>query len=136
MWLGSHPAALHGSSARAGGNRSSTSSPSAPTPSSVLSVVSRFGPDLPFLLKGARGRELSVAPAHPDAKQREEGFAAEERAGVPIEPPERNYRDRNHKPELLRALDSFELLCGFRRVVDHDAPAPDASHRSVVRPRR
>jgi mannose-6-phosphate isomerase len=35
---------------------------------------------------------------------------------VPRPAPERNYRDRNHKPELICALTEFEALCGFRPV--------------------
>ena len=34
--------------------------------------------------------------------------------GIPLIPPERNYRDDNHKPELEVALSDFWLLYGFR----------------------
>src|SRR6185503_5810675 len=30
--------------------------------------------------------------------------------------PHRNYKDRNHKPELLCALGEFWALCGFRNA--------------------
>ena len=35
---------------------------------------------------------------------------------MPRDAPERNYRDDNHKPELLCALTDFEAFCGFRPV--------------------
>ncbi|MET0411596.1 MAG: mannose-6-phosphate isomerase, class I, partial [Polyangiaceae bacterium] len=59
--------------------------------------------------------------AHPDLAQAREGFAREERARVPIGAAERNYKDDNHKPEMLCALGPFEALSGFR------APAEAAS---------
>jgi mannose-6-phosphate isomerase len=80
-------------------------------------VVARFGPQLPYLLKVlAAAKPLSIQ-VHPDKARAEAGFAAEETAGVPRDAPERNYRDRHHKPELLCALTSFDALCGFRPVV-------------------
>ena len=42
------------------------------------------------------------------------GFRAEDRLGIPVSSPIRNYRDRSHKPELLVALGTFEVLAGFR----------------------
>ena len=52
--------------------------------------------------------------AHPSAEQAAEGFAREDRLGIPVSSPIRNYRDRSHKPELLVALQRFEALAGFR----------------------
>ena len=53
---------------------------------------------------------------HPTLAQARAGFAAEQARGVPLDAPERNYRDANHKPELLCALTDFDALCGFRPV--------------------
>ena len=44
------------------------------------------------------------------------GFAEEDARGIARTAPERNYRDPNHKPELLCALTEFDALCGFRPV--------------------
>ncbi len=85
-------------------------------PVSVLGadVHARFGAQLPFLLKLiAPARPLSLQ-VHPDLTRARERFAAEEAAGVAIDSPRRNYRDANHKPELVYALTRFEALCGFR----------------------
>ncbi|MFF5160664.1 mannose-6-phosphate isomerase, class I [Streptomyces sp. NPDC000348] len=76
--------------------------------------VARFGPRLPFLLKLlAAGAPLSLQ-VHPDLARAKEGYADEERRGVPVTAPHRNYKDANHKPELICALTEFDGLCGFR----------------------
>jgi mannose-6-phosphate isomerase len=79
-------------------------------------VLERFGPHLPFLLKVLAAKTALSIQVHPDLAQARAGFAAEEAAGVPRDAPARNYRDANHKPELLCALTPFEALCGFRPV--------------------
>ncbi len=77
-------------------------------------VLARFGPRLPFLLKViAPDRPLSLQ-VHPSLGRAREGFEAENAAGIPIDAPSRNYRDENHKPELVYALTTFEAVSGFR----------------------
>lgn len=79
-------------------------------------LAARYGPTLPFLLKVlAVERPLSLQ-AHPSARQAKAGFAAENAAGVALDAAQRNYKDANHKPEMICALTSFEGLCGFRPV--------------------
>ncbi|HEU5006350.1 MAG TPA: mannose-6-phosphate isomerase, class I [Jatrophihabitantaceae bacterium] len=81
-------------------------------------VVERFGPQLPFLLKLlAADKPLSIQ-VHPTRAQAEAGFADEDARGIARDGRERNYRDRNHKPELLCALTEFEALCGFRPIAN------------------
>jgi mannose-6-phosphate isomerase len=77
-------------------------------------VRGRFGDVLPFLVKVLAAEEPLSLQAHPSAEQAVEGYAREDRLGVPLNSPIRNYRDRNHKPELLVALSEFHLLGGFR----------------------
>src|SRR5207247_5022825 len=36
--------------------------------------------------------------------------------GIPLDAPERNYKDDNHKQELMVALDEFWLLHGFKEA--------------------
>ncbi|WP_046316252.1 mannose-6-phosphate isomerase, class I [Mycobacterium sp. UM_Kg1] len=76
----------------------------------------RFGDRLPFLVKVLAADEPLSLQAHPSAKQAIEGYEREERLGVPVSSPIRNYRDTSHKPELLVALQPFEALAGFRPV--------------------
>ena len=61
----------------------------------------------------AAAQPLSLQ-AHPSRSQAEDGFAREQAAGIPISAPERNYKDRSPKPELLVALTPFFALSGFR----------------------
>ncbi|AOR33938.1 mannose-6-phosphate isomerase, class I [Streptomyces fodineus] len=76
-------------------------------------TVAKFGPRLPFLLKIlAAGAPLSLQ-VHPNLEQAKEGYEDEERRGIPIDARHRNYKDANHKPELICALTEFEGLCGF-----------------------
>ena len=80
--------------------------------------------ELPFLLKLlAADRPLSIQ-VHPSRQQAEDGFAREEEAGIAADAPERSYRDRSDKPEILRALSPFVALYGFRpRTVIREALA-------------
>jgi mannose-6-phosphate isomerase len=81
-------------------------------------VAARFDGNLPFLLKVlAANRPLSIQ-VHPSLEQARSGFAAEQARGVAMDAPDRNYRDANHKPELLCALTEFDALCGLRPVAD------------------
>jgi len=69
---------------------------------------------LPYLFKLlAAATPLSIQ-AHPNKKQAEEGFAREEMAGIPINAENRNYKDANHKPEIICAITPFTAMCGFR----------------------
>ncbi|MDF2443580.1 MAG: mannose-6-phosphate isomerase [Subtercola sp.] len=74
---------------------------------------------LPYLLKIlAAGGPLSLQ-AHPTLARAKEGFARENAAGLPIDAPNRNYKDPLHKPEVIYALsDTFEALCGFRSLLE------------------
>ncbi|MFI8566936.1 mannose-6-phosphate isomerase, class I [Rhodococcus sp. NPDC078407] len=73
---------------------------------------------LPYLMKLLAAEEPLSLQAHPSSAQAREGFARENAAGVPIDSPVRNYRDPNHKPELIVALGEFEALAGFRNPAE------------------
>jgi len=78
----------------------------------------RFGARLPYLLKVLAAETPLSLQAHPTQEQARAGFDAEQAAGVPLDSPRRNYKDRSHKPELLCALTPFSALCGFRPIED------------------
>jgi mannose-6-phosphate isomerase len=78
-------------------------------------VFSEFG-GLPFLFKVLSASMPLSIQVHPDKAEAEAGFAREEARGVGMSQPERDYRDRNHKPELALALSEFSALCGFREA--------------------
>ena len=77
-------------------------------------VITRFGPTLPFLVKVLSAAQPLSIQAHPSKAQAEAGFARDNAHGLAADAPDRNYRDANHKPELICALTDFEGLCGFR----------------------
>ncbi|MDG3008799.1 mannose-6-phosphate isomerase, class I [Rhodococcus sp. D2-41] len=114
LWMGAHPA----NPARLLGPEGSRSLLDAlgDAPERQLGTRSRaaFGDRLPFLLKLLAADEPLSLQAHPSMSQAEEGYEREERLGVPLDSPIRNYRDRNHKPELVVALTEFHALAGFR----------------------
>ncbi|MFI1722844.1 mannose-6-phosphate isomerase, class I [Streptomyces sp. NPDC020489] len=110
MWMGAHP----GAPSRTARGTLVEVIEADPEGELGARTVARFGPRLPFLLKVlAAGAPLSLQ-VHPDLAQAKEGYADEERRGIPIDAGHRNYKDANHKPELICALTEFDGLCGFR----------------------
>ncbi|MBT8161199.1 MULTISPECIES: mannose-6-phosphate isomerase, class I [Arthrobacter] len=95
------------------------------------SSVAEFGPRLPFLTKLLAADKPLSLQVHPRLQQAREGYARENAAGLAADSPERNYRDDNHKPEMILALTPFQALCGFRpaarsrRVFEHLAKLLD-----------
>ena len=96
-------------------------------------VAGNFG-TLPYLVKLlAAARPLSIQ-VHPDAAQARAGFDREQAAGIPLDAPHRNYRDRQHKPELIVALTPFHALCGFRALDDIASRLADLPELSDLLP--
>jgi len=98
MWIGTHPL-----------------SPSAVIDESgATKPLSDVAGDLPFMVKLlAAARPLSLQ-VHPSLSLAEIGYAREEEAGIPLDAPQRVYKDPNHKPEMVYALSTFDSLIGFR----------------------
>lgn len=69
--------------------------------------------DVPFMVKVLAAEIPLSIQAHPTQEQAQAGFAAEQAAGIPVDAPERTYRDPHHKPELALALTPFIALSGF-----------------------
>jgi mannose-6-phosphate isomerase len=117
LWLGAHPSAPSRVLVADGpGDGEPLDAVVRRDPAGTLgaNVSARFGPVLPYLLKVlAAERPLSLQ-VHPSIAQATAGYDAEESAGIPLTAPDRSYRDRNHKPEMLLALTPFDALCGFR----------------------
>jgi mannose-6-phosphate isomerase len=76
-------------------------------------VAQHYG-RLPYLFKLLDVREMLSVQVHPNKAEAETGFARENTLGIPLNAPERNYKDDNHKPELQLALSDFWLLHAFR----------------------
>ncbi|MGW1259945.1 mannose-6-phosphate isomerase, class I [Streptomyces sp. NPDC002513] len=114
MWMGAHP----GAPSRTPRGPLNEVIDKSPEQELGARTVAKFGPRLPFLLKIlAAGAPLSLQ-VHPNLEEAKEGYEDEERRGIPLDAPERNYKDANHKPELICALTEFDGLCGFRAPDD------------------
>ena len=113
LWLGAHPQAP--SAVTVAGRRVSLERLIEERPAATLGTVApRFGGTLPFLLKVLAVAEPLSIQAHPTRQQAAAGFAREQAAGLAVDAPRRSYRDRNHKPEVVVALEPYSLLSGFR----------------------
>jgi mannose-6-phosphate isomerase len=115
LWLGAHPddpsRLVHGD-----GRRTSLLEALRADPDRLLGGdrAARWDGTLPFLLKVLAADEPLSLQAHPSLEQARAGFARENRDGVDRQAAHRNYRDANHKPELICALTEFHALVGFR----------------------
>lgn len=71
---------------------------------------------LPFLVKLLAAKQPLSIQVHPNIEQAELGFNLENLEGVKLNDALRNYKDDNHKPEMIIALDdNFKALCGFQK---------------------
>ena len=80
-------------------------------------VAARFG-ELPYLFKVLCSAQPLSIQVHPSKKAAEVGFAKENAAGIPLDAAERNYKDPNHKPELVFALTPFLAMNAFREFAE------------------
>lgn len=100
-WLGTHPSAP---------------STVLADQSSLSELLKNEGWNLQFLLKILDVREMLSIQVHPSREQAVKGFRKEQQDGIPLTAKHRNYKDQNHKPELMVALSEFWLLHGFREI--------------------
>jgi mannose-6-phosphate isomerase len=79
-------------------------------------VFEQFG-GLPYLFKVLDVKDMLSIQVHPTKEYAKVAFEKEEAAGIPLDAPTRNYKDRNHKPEIMLAMSEFWLLHGFKSEV-------------------
>ncbi len=77
-------------------------------------VVKKFGNTLPYLFKVLDVNKMLSIQTHPSKEAAEKGFVRENEAGISLTAKNRNYKDDNHKPEIMVALTDFWLLHGFK----------------------
>jgi len=75
-------------------------------------TLANFG-TLPYLYKVLDVSNMLSIQAHPNKQNAILGFEKEEAAGIDLNAAVRNYKDKNHKPEVMVALSDFWLLHGF-----------------------
>jgi len=76
-------------------------------------VFNDFG-RLPYLLKILDVKDMLSIQVHPDKESAQLAFEEENKKAIPLNASNRNYKDANHKPELMLALSDFWLLHGFK----------------------
>lgn len=69
---------------------------------------------LPFLMKILAAEEPLSIQVHPSKLAAELGFAHENKKAIPLDAVSRNYKDDNHKPELVYAITPYLAMNGFR----------------------
>ena len=99
-------------------------------------LEAEVGP-LPYLLKVLAASSPLSLQVHPTSAQAQAGFDREDAAGIPLNAPQRTYRDPFHKPEILCALTPFEAVCGIAPLDATDAlladiGAPAATLRDLL----
>lgn len=111
-WLGAHPAAP---SQIMNGENLSLNEAIQLAPEHFLGnrVKASFGA-LPYLFKILDVKQMLSIQVHPSLESAKKGFADENEKSIPVSAPHRNYKDQNHKPELMAALSDFWLLHGFK----------------------
>lgn len=100
-WLGVHPAAPSEAESTGGAEP-------------LGDVLATQGWQLNFLLKVLDVRDMLSIQVHPTKEQARQGYHREEQQGIAVTAKNRNYKDTNHKPELMVALSEFWLLHGFK----------------------
>jgi len=121
LWMGTHSVAT--SRIMANGKEESLLEIINQDPYKMLGkkIVDKFNNSLPFLFKVLAAASPLSIQAHPSKAQARKGFKLENKENIPLNSPERNYKDDNHKPELICALTNFEVMCGFqplKEIVD------------------
>ncbi|EJH2590018.1 mannose-6-phosphate isomerase, class I [Vibrio parahaemolyticus] len=113
IWMGAHPSAS--SSISQAGVDISLCDVIASNPDYWLGKETKENfSSLPFLMKVLAAEEPLSIQVHPSKKAAELGFAKENEQGIPLDAANRNYKDGNHKPELVYALTPYLAMNGFR----------------------
>ncbi|MBB1285968.1 mannose-6-phosphate isomerase, class I [Flavisolibacter sp. BT320] len=115
-WVGAHPNAP---SQLIDGGDASLYEAIQKAPEQILGsrVQEQFG-TLPYLFKILDVRQMLSIQVHPSIESAVKGYREENEKGIALQATNRNYKDQNHKPELMAALSDFWLLHGFKSSKD------------------
>ncbi|MDN3680774.1 mannose-6-phosphate isomerase, class I [Vibrio tapetis subsp. quintayensis] len=113
IWMGAHP---NGCS-KVAKTGLSLSELIKNNPNAVLGeyTAERYG-ELPYLFKVLSAAKPLSVQVHPSRSKAQLGFAKENEQGIALDAPNRNYKDANHKPELVYALTFYKAMNGFREI--------------------
>jgi mannose-6-phosphate isomerase len=116
LWIGDNPA-LPSRALLPDGGRVDLPALVAAAPDTILRHPPA-PPRIPFLVKILAAEQALSIQVHPDLAQAAAGFAEENARGIPVPDDRRNFKDANHKPEILIALTPFWGLKGFRPLAE------------------
>lgn len=97
-------------------------------------IDEKFG-RLPFLFKVLDVYDMLSIQVHPTKAEAEKGFKRENELGIPLTASHRNYKDDNHKPEIMVALSEFWLLHGFLskdKLIKRLGETPEFAHLLAI----
>jgi mannose-6-phosphate isomerase len=94
-WMGAHPSA-----------------PAQIETQNGIASINDFG-TIPYLFKVLDVAKMLSIQVHPSIENAIIGYELEDKAGIDLNASNRNYKDKNHKPEVMVALSDFWLLHGF-----------------------
>jgi mannose-6-phosphate isomerase len=97
-------------------------------------TAEKFNNKLPYLFKVLDVNEMLSIQSHPTKEAAEIGFAKENEMGIPLTAKHRNYKDDNHKPEVMVALTEFWLLHGFKSIEGIDEVLNSVPEFSFLKP--
>jgi mannose-6-phosphate isomerase len=113
-WLGVHPQANCEVVMSDGSHRLLRDFFTTVSPSALGDYVARRFGTMPYLLKALDVKDMLSIQVHPSKADAVKDFADENSKKVSLDSPQRNYKDDNHKPELMVAMGDFWLLHGFK----------------------
>ncbi|MDT8869868.1 mannose-6-phosphate isomerase, class I [Vibrio fluvialis] len=124
IWMGAHPNGC--SEVELNGSSLLLSELIAQDKSRFLSqqTAAQFG-ELPYLFKVLAAAQALSVQVHPSKEEAQAGYAKENAVGIEIKAANRNYKDPNHKPELVYAITPYQAMNGFRSIssiIDHFEP--------------
>jgi mannose-6-phosphate isomerase len=111
-WMGAHPLAASTIQTPEGEKDLMQLIKSQPIQWLGKEITNKFNA-LPYLFKILDVRDMLSIQVHPSKQNAVIGFKAEQDKGISIDAANRNYKDENHKPEVMVALSDFWLLHGF-----------------------
>lgn len=85
---------------------------------SLIDYLDKDNKKLPYLLKVLDVKDMLSIQVHPTIEQAIQGYDKEDSKGIALNDKQRNYKDKNHKPEVGIALSDFYLLHGFKAIKD------------------
>ncbi|WP_392551774.1 mannose-6-phosphate isomerase, class I [Orbus wheelerorum] len=118
IWMGVHPSGIS-TAIDAQGKQIKLDQLIAKNPVQILGEKTNNAyHTLPYLFKVLSAQEPLSIQVHPELSKAKQGYEKENQLGIALDSPKRNYKDPNHKPELVYALTPYWAMNGFRPITE------------------